>query len=64
MKKSRLAMLLYIIAAPVLAGSAVTAVLSMRGSTKQMLIYAALAGFAVAIPVAWIVAGSLSAKNR
>ncbi|MFZ1814508.1 MAG: hypothetical protein WBO55_20030 [Rhizobiaceae bacterium] len=60
MNKTRLALLLYIMAAPVIAGSAVTAVLTMPNSTTMMLIWAALAGFAVAVPVALLVANALS----
>ena len=64
MNINRLAIILYIMAAPTLAGAAVTAVLTMRGFTTQMLVGAAVAGFLVALPVAWLAAKNITAKRR
>ena len=64
MSTSKLALLFYIVAAPVLSGMGVTAVLTMRNSTTQMLIIAAIAGFVVAIPAAWLVARGLASAKR
>jgi len=64
MSPMKLAFLVYVMAAPVMAGILVTVVLTMRGSTTQMIIYAAIAGFVAAIPTAWLVARSLAANKR
>ncbi len=52
----RLAMILYTLIGVTLAGSAVIAVLTMGYDTLQPIVAAAVAGFIVALPVAWVVA--------
>lgn len=64
MNTTRLAVVLYIMAAPVLAGAAVTAVLTIRNYQTNWLIIGAIAGFVAAAPVAWLAARSITAKRR
>lgn len=64
MSPTKLAFLIYIMAAPTVAGAAMVAVLTMRGFTTQMLVAAGLAGFVAAMPVAWLVARSIGARRR
>jgi hypothetical protein len=54
-----LPLLIYVLAAPTIAGAIVIAILSMSGFTNTMLVAGALAGFVLAIPVAWIISRNL-----
>ncbi|MEI2807924.1 hypothetical protein [Albidovulum sp.] len=56
----RLFLILYTLAATVLAGSAIIAALTMNLVDLQSIIAAAAAGAAVAVPVAWMIAKRLS----
>lgn len=49
-------LLVYIFMSATLAGSFMVAALSMNLDTAQPVLYSAIAGFIVAIPVAWVVA--------
>ena len=49
-------LLVYIFMSATLAGSAMVAALTMNLDTLQPVLYSALAGFVVAIPVAWVIA--------
>ena len=49
-------LLVYIFISATLAGSAMVAALTMGLDTLQPLLYAALGGFVVAIPIAWVIA--------
>lgn len=55
---------LFAMIATTLMGMGVTAVLSMPGYTSQQLMLAAAAGFVIAIPVAWFVAGRVLANVK
>lgn len=57
----RLFMVIYTLAGATLAGSAVVGALTMNLVDSRSIIYAALAGAVVAVPVAWAVANRLSA---
>ena len=59
---SRLALLIYVMAAPTLAGILVVAVLTMGKFTAISVAAAAIAGFVVALPVAWYVGKQLSPR--
>ena len=59
---SRLALLIYVMAAPTLAGILVVAVLTMGKFTAMSVAAAAIAGFVVALPVAWYVGRQLSPR--
>ena len=59
-----LPLLIYFLAAPVIAGSIVIAVLSMRISSTGLLVGGGLLGFVVAIPVAWIVSKRLAGPSK
>jgi hypothetical protein len=59
---SRLALLIYVMAAPTLAGILVVAVLTMGKFTAMSVAAAAIAGFVVALPVAWYVGKQLSPR--
>lgn len=63
MNPLKLALLMYILAAPTLAGIAMIAVLSMPDFSTRMLLSAAAAGFVAAIPAAWLVARNLSSRK-
>ncbi|MCB1331226.1 MAG: CTP synthetase [Maritimibacter sp.] len=49
-------LLVYIFMSATLAGSALIAALSLNLDTMQPVLYAAIAGFVVAVPVAWVIA--------
>lgn len=53
-----LPLLTYVLAAPTIAGSIMVAMLTM-GVDNRMLIGATLAGFVIALPVAWLVSKSI-----
>jgi hypothetical protein len=48
--------LIYIVLGATLAGSAMIAALTMGLDTMTPVLYSSLAGFVVAIPIAWVVA--------
>jgi hypothetical protein len=60
----RLAVIVFVLAATVLAGVVVTALLSASIYDRTMLASGALAGVVVAIPVAWLVARQLYTLTR
>ncbi len=49
-------LLMYIVLGATIAGSFIIAALTMGMDTLQPIIYAGLAGFVVALPVAWVIA--------
>ena len=49
-------LLMYVVLGATLAGSFMIAALTMGMDTMQPILYSALAGFVVAIPIAWVVA--------
>lgn len=49
-------LLVYIFMSATLAGSALIAALSLNLDTMQPVLYAAIAGFIIAVPVAWVIA--------
>ena len=57
----RLFLIIYTLAGATLAGSGIVAALTMNLFDFKSIIVAAIAGFLVAVPVAWIVAKNLSA---
>lgn len=56
----RLALIVYAMAGPTLAGSLVVAALVAGFDTTRGILVSGLAGFALALPVAWVVAGRIS----
>ncbi len=56
----KLVALIYIMGGATLAGMLVIAALSLGHDTAQPIIYAAVAGFVIALPVTWIVARKIS----
>ncbi|MCK8465357.1 CTP synthetase [Aliiroseovarius sp. S1339] len=56
----RLAAVIYILLSATLAGIFIVAALTVGMDTAQPIIYAAVAGFAVALPVSWIVAKQIN----
>ncbi|MCK0139644.1 CTP synthetase [Aliiroseovarius sp. F47248L] len=52
----RLAAVIYILLGATLAGIFIIAALTVGMDTAQPIIYAAIAGFVVALPVSWVVA--------
>ncbi len=55
----RLATLLYTLIGTTLAGTGIVAVLTVGADTLQPILYAAVAGFLVALPVSWLIAKAL-----
>lgn len=55
MNQLLLVVVVYVMAAPTLAGAIVTALLSMPGYTTGSIGIGALAGAVLALPVAWII---------
>lgn len=60
----RLAAIVYVLCATVLAGVAVTALLSINVLDRMMLVSGAVSGAVVAIPAAWLIARQLYALTR
>ncbi|VAV88348.1 hypothetical protein MNBD_ALPHA08-236 [hydrothermal vent metagenome] len=58
---TKLALLIYVIAAPTLAGMAMLTVLTIGADTSNPIILSVLLGALVAIPAAWMVAKKLGA---
>ena len=56
----RLTLLMYSFVSATMAGIAIIAVLAAGYGTQMPIIYAAIAGFGLAIPVSWILAKKLS----
>jgi len=56
----RLTLLMYSFISPTMAGIAIIAVLAAGYGTQMPIIYAAIAGFVLALPVSWAVAKKLS----
>ncbi|UWQ13786.1 CTP synthetase [Aliiroseovarius sp. M344] len=56
----RLAAVIYILLGATLAGIFIVAALTVGMDTAQPIIYAAIAGFAVALPVSWVVAKQIN----
>jgi hypothetical protein len=61
---SKLGFLIYILSAPAIAGTLMLIVMSMPPFKTSMLVGAALLGFVVALPVAWMVTKKLSASVK
>jgi len=49
-------LLMYVVLGATLAGTFMVAALTMGFDTMQPVLYSALAGFVIAIPIAWVVA--------
>ena len=58
---NKIAIMIYIIAAPTIAGMALTAALTVGADTGNPIIISVVAGALLAIPVAWYVAKKLKA---
>ena len=56
----RLTLLMYSILSGTLAGTAIIAVLVAGYGTKMPIIFAAAAGFILALPISWLIAKKLS----
>lgn len=57
-----LPLLVYVLTAPVIAGVIMIAVLSMGKFTTTMLVGGGLAGFVIALPIAWVVSRQLAGR--
>ncbi len=55
----RLTAVVYILLGATLAGILIVAALTMGFDTRQPIVYAAIIGFVLALPVSWLVAGKL-----
>jgi xanthine/uracil permease len=61
---NRLALLVYIMAAPTLAGIIVTALLTAGLTGRYHILIGGLIGFVVAIPAAWAVGRQIGRRRR
>jgi putative flippase GtrA len=61
---SKLVTLVYVMAAPTLAGVIVTALLTVGMTGRYQILAGAIAGFVVAIPVAFIVGKQIANRTR
>lgn len=61
---SRLAIYIYVLAMPVIAGALVTGVLTVRDYNPMWLLYAAIAGAIAAVPVAMIVSREITRNEK
>ena len=61
---SKLGFLLYVMAAPTIAGIFVVALLTMGKFTATAVAGAAILGFLIALPVVWYVGKQLSPRRR
>ena len=57
---SKLALMIYLIAAPTLAGVAMVAALTVPGTSTTVMLWAIALGFVAAIPVAFLVAKKIT----
>ena len=63
MSQLLLAVIVYVMAAPVLAGAIVTALLSMPGYSTSSIGIGALVGALLAVPVAWVVTKQIAGRQ-
>lgn len=61
---SKLAIYIYVLAMPVIAGALVTGVLTVRNYQPMWLLYAAIAGAIAAVPVAVIIGREITKGQR
>ncbi len=61
---NKLAVYIYVLAMPVIAGALVTGVLTMREYNPMWLLYAAVAGAIAAVPVAMIVSREITRNQK
>ena len=61
---NRLAIYIYVLAMPVIAGALVTGVLTVRDYNPMWLLYAAIAGAIAAVPVAMIVSREITRNEK
>ena len=60
---NKIALMIYVIAAPTLAGIAMVVVLTLGADTGNPIMISVLVGALIAIPVAWLVAKKLNAVD-
>jgi hypothetical protein len=61
---NKIALLVYVMAAPTLAGMIVTAMLTAGTTGRYQIPIGALIGFVVAVPVAWSVGRQIARRTR
>ncbi len=61
---NRLAIYIYVLAMPVIAGALVTGVLTVRDYNPMWLLYAAIAGAITAVPVAIVVSREITRNQK
>jgi undecaprenyl pyrophosphate phosphatase UppP len=61
---NRLAIYIYVLAMPVIAGALVTGVLTVRDYNPMWLLYAAIAGAIAAVPVAMVVSREITRYQK
>ena len=61
---NKLALYIYVLAMPVIAGALVTGVLTVRDYNPMWLLYAAIAGSIAAVPVAMIISREIMRNQK
>ena len=61
---NRLAIYIYVLAMPVIAGTLVTGVLTVRDYNPMWLLYAAIAGALAAVPVSMVVSREITRNQK
>ena len=61
---NKLALYIYVLAMPVIAGALVTGVLTVRDYNPMWLLYAAIAGTIAAVPVAMIISREITRNQK
>jgi hypothetical protein len=61
---NRLAIYIYVLAMPVIAGALVTGVLTVRDYNPMWLLYAAIAGALAAVPVSMVVSREITRNQK
>ena len=61
---NRLAIYIYVLAMPVIAGALVTGVLTVRDYNPMWLLYAAIAGAFAAVPVSMVVSREITRNQK
>ena len=60
---TKIALLIYVIASPTLAGILMVAALVINSSSKALLLAGIVTGFVIAVPISWLVAKQINAQT-
>ncbi len=60
---TKIALLIYVIASPTLAGILMVAALVINSSSTALLLAGIVTGFVIAVPISWLVAKQINAQT-